>query len=60
KGVAAKLFNAVANAGINVLMISQGSSELNISFVIQEIDLNRAVEAIHAAFELDKMGENAT
>lgn len=59
KGVAAKLFSAVANAGVNILMISQGSSELNISFVIQEIDLNRAVEAIHAAFELDKMGENA-
>jgi aspartate kinase len=40
KGVAAKLFNAVAEAGGNILTISQGSSELNISFAIQEEDVN--------------------
>jgi len=54
KGVAAKLFNAVAEASGNVLAISQGSSELNISFVVQEEDVNRVVESVHRAFGLDK------
>jgi len=54
KGVAAKLFNAIADAGGNVLAISQGSSELNISFAVQEEDVNRVVESIHGAFGLDK------
>lgn len=54
KGVAARLFNAVAEAGGNVLAISQGSSELNISFVVQDEDVNRVVESIHRAFGLDK------
>jgi aspartokinase len=35
-------------------MIAQGSSELNISFVVEEKDMKKAVEAIHKAFELDK------
>jgi len=54
KGVAAKLFTAIANAGGNVLAISQGSSELNISFAVQEEDVNSVVESIHSAFGLDR------
>uniref|UniRef100_A0A7C3ETT9 Aspartokinase n=1 Tax=Candidatus Methanomethylicus mesodigestus TaxID=1867258 RepID=A0A7C3ETT9_9CREN len=54
KGIAAKLFTAVANAGANVLMISQGSSELNISFVIQEEDVKKVVMSVHESFGLDK------
>lgn len=54
KGVAAKLFNAVAEAGGNVLAISQGSSELNISFALLEEDVNKVVASIHRAFGLDK------
>ncbi|MCQ5377426.1 MAG: aspartate kinase [Candidatus Methanomethylicia archaeon] len=54
KGIAAKLFTAVANAGVNVLMISQGSSEFNISFVIQEEDVKKVVTSIHESFGLDK------
>ena len=54
KGVAAKLFTAIANAGANILMISQGSSELNISFAVQEEDVKKAVNAVHTAFGLDK------
>ena len=38
KGIAAKMFSAVAEAGGNVLTIAQGSSELNISFAILEED----------------------
>ncbi|MEM1856292.1 MAG: aspartate kinase, partial [Candidatus Methanomethylicaceae archaeon] len=54
KGIAAKTFTAVAEAGVNVLMIAQGSSELNISFAVLEEDMKKSVEAIHKAFELDK------
>lgn len=54
-GVAARVFNAVAKRGVNVRMIAQGSSELNISFVVKEEDSEKAIQAIHEEFELDKM-----
>ncbi|RLE50125.1 MAG: aspartate kinase, partial [Candidatus Methanomethylicota archaeon] len=53
-GVAAKVFSAVAERGVNILMISQGSSELNISFAIEEKDLVAAVNAVHTAFKLNE------
>ncbi|WP_287586983.1 aspartate kinase [Candidatus Borrarchaeum sp.] len=53
-GVAAKVFQAVAQKGVNVRMIAQGSSELNISFVVKEKDGGLAVRALHEAFELGK------
>jgi aspartate kinase len=46
-GVAARVFEAVASSGINVRMIAQGSSELNISFVVGETDADDAVRALH-------------
>ena len=52
-GVASRLFTTVAKAGVNVRMIAQGSSELNISFVIKEKDGEAAVRAIHKEFKLD-------
>jgi aspartate kinase len=55
KGIAAKVFGAVAAKGINVRMIAQGSSEQNISFVVQEGDGKEAVRAVHAAFKLDRI-----
>ncbi|ADV67470.1 aspartate kinase [Deinococcus maricopensis] len=58
KGVAAKLFGALAIEGVNLLMISQGSSELNISCAIDESDVDAALRAAHAAFDLGK--ERAT
>ncbi len=54
KGIAARTFSAVAEAGVNVLTIAQGSSELNISFAVLEEDMRKAVEAVHRAFDLDK------
>ncbi len=51
-GIASKLFTAVARKGINVRMIAQGSSELNISFVVKEADGKAAVQAIHEEFKL--------
>ena len=52
-GVARRVFDALG--GINIRMISQGASLLNLSFVVAEADLLRAVEALHEEFfaELD-------
>jgi aspartate kinase len=52
-GVARRTFNALD--GINVRMISQGASLLNISFVVKEADLRSVVEALHREYfsELD-------
>jgi aspartate kinase len=53
-GVASKIFSIVAKKGINIRMIAQGSSELNISFVVKEKDGVAVVRAIHEEFDLDK------
>jgi len=53
-GVASKIFSTVAAKGINIRMIAQGSSELNISFVVKEKDGAAVVRAIHEEFNLDK------
>ncbi len=53
-GVASRIFTAVAKKGINIRMIAQGSSELNISFVVKEKDGLSVVRAIHEEFKLDK------
>jgi aspartate kinase len=50
-GVAAKMFRALAKAGINIEMIS--TSEIKISCVIRGEDLNKAVQAIHDELELE-------
>jgi len=47
-GIAAKLFSALAD--INVRMISQGASEINITFVIDEDDVPEAVRRLHDTF----------
>ena len=49
-GIAASVFNTIASAGVNIRMISQGASELNISFVIRESDVPKAVRHLHAQF----------
>ncbi|HTB96187.1 MAG TPA: lysine-sensitive aspartokinase 3 [Terracidiphilus sp.] len=50
-GIAAQVFNAVRH--INVRMISQGASEINMSFMIDEDDADEAVRSLHAAFFQD-------
>jgi aspartate kinase len=54
-GVASRIFSTVAKKGINIRMIAQGSSELNISFVVKEKDGAAVVKAIHEEFNLDKI-----
>lgn len=48
-GVAARVFGPLGRNGINVRAISQGSSELNISFVIHQNDLKKALRILHQA-----------
>jgi len=46
-GVAARVFEPMGKNGINIKVISQGSSELNISFVVREHDLGPALNILH-------------
>ena len=50
--VTGQVFLAMAEAGIEVLAIAQGSSELNLSFVIDSAQEDAAVRCIHAHFRL--------
>ncbi len=54
-GVSATFFRALADAGVNVEMIS--TSEIRISVVCRAADAQRAVQAVHTAFGLDADGE---
>jgi len=51
-GVAATMFEVLAHEGVNIEMIS--TSSIRISCVVQEADVEKAVRALHAAFELDQ------
>ena len=50
RGVAARVFSAVADAGVNIRMIDQGSSELNIIIGVDDSGYEAAIRAICAAF----------
>ena len=50
KGVAARLFSALADADVNIRMIDQGSSEINIIVGVDESDYEKAVRALYEAF----------
>jgi aspartate kinase len=50
-GIAAQVFSAIRH--VNVRMISQGASEINMSFMIEEDDADEAVRSLHAAFFKD-------
>ncbi len=52
KGLSGRLFSALGRSGVNVVTIAQGSSELNISVVIDRDDLSKAMNAIHDAMFL--------
>ncbi|MCL4102943.1 aspartate kinase [Fibrobacter sp. HC4] len=49
-GVAAKLFTALAENQVNVRIIDQGSSQINIITGVDEDDMNKAIKAIYDAF----------
>jgi aspartate kinase len=56
-GVSAKFFGALAAAGINIEMIS--TSEIRISVICRDTDLDEAVRSVHDAFELGSLDEQA-
>ena len=49
-GISGRLFSALGEAGINVLAIAQGSTEMNISFVVHRSDRKTTLNAVHRAF----------
>lgn len=49
-GISGKLFSVLGRNGVNVIATAQGSSELNISVVIQKKDLSKSLNAIHESF----------
>ncbi len=51
-GIAAKFFGTLGRAGINIRAIAQGSSERNISAVVDSSDVTRALRAVHSGFYL--------
>ncbi len=52
-GIAARVFSALAERGLNIISIAQGSSEYNLSIALDEKDADEAVRAIHAGFHLE-------
>jgi len=55
KGIAGKIFTSIAKENVNVIMIAQGSSELNLAFVVKDEDCNKAVKSLHKEFSLEKI-----
>jgi aspartate kinase len=54
-GVASKIFSAAAEKNVNVVMIAQGSSELNLAFVVKDSDCQTVAKSIHDKFALDNI-----
>ncbi|HEV8658339.1 MAG TPA: bifunctional aspartate kinase/homoserine dehydrogenase I [Thermoanaerobaculia bacterium] len=54
-GIAARTFSALSSEHVNVHAIAQGSSELNITATIAEKDVTKALLALHAEYQLDKI-----
>jgi len=54
-GIAARTFSALATERVNIVAIAQGSSELNITVAVAEGDASRALRALHAEYQLDKV-----
>ena len=49
-GTSGRMFSALGEAGINIEMISQGASEINVSCVVRQQDADRALKLLHHAF----------
>ena len=54
-GIAARAFDCIHRQAVNVHAIAQGSSELNISIVIEEADKKKALSALHLEYRLDRI-----
>jgi aspartate kinase len=56
-GIAGRLFNSMGREGVNVIAIAQGSTELSISFVVDDARSMAAVRAAHREFVEDRPNE---
>ena len=54
KGISANIFTALSHSGINIRMITQGSSELNVIIGVENADFEKAIASIYNAFEEDE------
>ncbi len=54
-GIAARTFSAISSAGVNIIAIAQGSSELNITVAVEETDATAALRALHEEYQLHKV-----
>lgn len=54
KGIAGRIFTSIARENVNVIMIAQGSSELNLAFVVKDDDCEKAVRSLYKEFNLGK------
>ncbi len=57
-GTGGRIFSALGRAGINTMMISQGSSEVNVSFVVKGGDGKRALQVLHDEFRLSENSDD--
>lgn len=53
-GVAGRTFSALGRRGINIIAIAQGSSQYNVSFVVEASAMREAVQAVHSEFGLER------
>jgi len=53
-GIAGSVFSTMGKEGINIIAIAQGSSEYNISFLVDSAEMEKAVKALHSSFGLGK------
>lgn len=55
-GIAGRTFNNLGQRGINIIAIAQGSSEYNVSFVLETARMQEAVQSLHDEFGLERPG----
>jgi len=58
-GVAGRTFTALGRENVNIMAIAQGSSEYNISLVVQQDSMQRALTALHNEFRLNQPAPSA-
>ncbi len=57
-GVAGNIFSTLGRAGINIVAITQVNSQLNISFIVQDKDVNHAIKVLHERLFIHKNKKN--
>jgi aspartate kinase len=55
-GIAGRIFSALGRRGINIIAIAQGSSEYNVSFVVEANLMQETVQSLHSEFGLERRG----